>query len=162
MSSQSAGILLYRRKNEIVETLLVHPGGPFWSMKDLGAWSIPKGEYGEGEDAARAARREFEEELGRPPPDGDHLALGEVVQAGGKRVRAWALAGDFDTSAMRSNMFEMEWPPHSGKRALFPEIDRAAWFGLDVAAQKIVPAQRAFLDRLAELASTPPRDPSQA
>lgn len=153
MPSRSAGIMLYRQRGETLEVLLVHPGGPFWARKDLGAWSIPKGEYAEGEDPSAAARREFEEELGHTPPPGDLLPLGEVVQSGGKRVQCWALAGVFEVAALRSNLFELEWPPHSGKRMQFPEVDRAAWFDPALAAERIIPAQKAFLDRLAALLS---------
>ncbi|GLS18913.1 NTP pyrophosphohydrolase [Labrys miyagiensis] len=161
MPSRSAGIMLYRQRSETLEVLLVHPGGPFWARKDLGAWSIPKGEYAEGEDPSAAARREFEEELGHALPPGDLLPLGEVVQSGGKRVQGWALAGDFEVTALRSNLFELEWPPHSGKRMQFPEVDRAAWLDPALAAEKIIPAQKAFLDRLvALLAGRRPASPS--
>jgi predicted NUDIX family NTP pyrophosphohydrolase len=128
--------------------LLVHPGGPFWAKKDAGAWSIPKGEYVDGEeDPLACARREFEEELGTPAP-GDLVPLGEVRQKSGKRVTAWAAAGDLDPTGVASNTFTMEWPPRSGRMQEFPEIDRAAWFALDEAREKINPAQAAFLDRL--------------
>lgn len=130
--------------------LLVHPGGPLWARKDAGAWSIPKGEIEAGESAFAVAQREFGEELGLAPP-GDpaaYQALGEVRQKSGKLVVAWAVAGDLDAAAARSNTFEMEWPPRSGHRALFPEVDRAAWFTLDEARRRINPAQAAFLDRL--------------
>jgi predicted NUDIX family NTP pyrophosphohydrolase len=125
-------------------------GGPFWARKDAGAWSIPKGEYGEDEDARAAARREFGEELGTPPPDGPWLELGEVRQRAGKVVTAWAVEGDFDVSTLRSNRFTIEWPPRSGRQAEFPEIDRAAWFDLATARARIVAAQAVFLDRLAD------------
>jgi predicted NUDIX family NTP pyrophosphohydrolase len=128
--------------------LLVHPGGPFWAKKDAGAWSIPKGEYVEDEeDPLACARREFEEELGTPPPD-DLVPLGEVRQRSGKRVTAWAAAGDLDPAGIASNTFTMEWPPRSGRMQEFPEVDRAAWFALDEARERINPAQAAFLDRL--------------
>jgi predicted NUDIX family NTP pyrophosphohydrolase len=130
--------------------LLGHMGGPFWARKDAGAWSIPKGEYGEDEDARAAARREFGEELGTPPPDGPWLELGEVRQRAGKVVTAWAVEGDFDVSTLRSNTFTIEWPPRSGRQAEFPEIDRAAWFDLATARARIVAAQAVFLDRLAD------------
>ena len=143
---RSAGILLYRRRDGI-EVLLVHPGGPFWRKKDLGAWSIPKGEYVQGEDPLAVAKREFEEETGASVT-GDVLALGEVVQRGGKRVTAFGLEGDLDPTALRSNAFEMEWPPRSGRRQSFPEIDRAEWFSPEDAQQKILPAQRPFIARL--------------
>ena len=129
----------------------MHPGGPFWARKDEGAWSIPKGEYEPGEDPLAAARREFAEELGSPPPGGDVRDLGEVVQKGGKRVRAWAVEGDFDPATIVSNTFEIEWPPRSGRRRSFPECDRAEWFTLDAAGAKLLGAQRPFLDRLRRL-----------
>jgi predicted NUDIX family NTP pyrophosphohydrolase len=142
---RSAGILLHRRG----EVLLVHPGGPFWSKRDHGAWSIPKGEYGDGEDPLAAARREFEEELGSPlPADAELRPLGEVRQKSGKVVVCWAVEGDLDATAAHSNTFEMEWPPRSGRRQAFPEIDRAEWFPLARAREKLVPAQAAFVDRL--------------
>lgn len=128
--------------------LLVHPGGPFWARRDAGAWSIPKGEIDPGEDPLAAARREFAEELGSPPPDGAALALGEVRQKSGKRVSAWTLAGDLDPATVTSNTFTMEWPPRSGRTQEFPEVDRAQWFSLDTAREKLIAAQAAFLDRL--------------
>lgn len=144
---QSAGILLYRTGRDGVEVLLVHPGGPFWARKEEGAWSIPKGEFGEGEAPLEAARREFEEETG-VRPEGDALELRPIRQAGGKMVHAWAVRGDFDPATLRCNTFSLEWPPRSGRTAEFPEVDRAAWFSLDAARQKINPGQRAFLDQL--------------
>jgi predicted NUDIX family NTP pyrophosphohydrolase len=150
---RSAGILLHRRgSNGEREVLLVHPGGPFWAKKDAGVWSIPKGEYDDSEDARAAALREFAEEIGAPPPDGDLVALGEIRQRSGKTVVAWALEGDADADAIRSNTFTMEWPPRSGSMREFPEIDRAGWFGLDEAREKILPAQAPLLDRLDEQA----------
>jgi predicted NUDIX family NTP pyrophosphohydrolase len=151
--ARSAGILLYRNHGDHLEVLLVHPGGPFWSKRDEGAWSIPKGEYLDGEDALAAARREFEEELGSVAPDGESADLGEIRQKSGKIVRAWALAGDLDASTVVSNTCEVEWPPRSGKRIEIPEVDRAEWFGLDDARVKINPAQAALIDRLAERVS---------
>jgi predicted NUDIX family NTP pyrophosphohydrolase len=148
---RSAGILLYRDGAGGVEILLVHPGGPFWAKKDAGAWSIPKGEHEAGEDALAAALREFAEETGSAPAPGELTDLGTVRQKSGKVVRAWALAGDIDADAIRSNTFALEWPPRSGRRAEFPEVDRAAWFGLAEARERINPAQAAFLDRLREL-----------
>jgi len=145
---RSAGILLHRRREGGTEVLLVHPGGPFWAKRDHGAWSIPKGEYGAEEDALAAARREFEEELGVPPPDGPALELGEVRQKGGKLVRAWALEGDLDPTAIVSNTCPVEWPPRSGRWIEVPEVDRAQWFSLDQARERINPAQAALLDRL--------------
>jgi predicted NUDIX family NTP pyrophosphohydrolase len=131
------------------EVLLVHPGGPFWARRDAGAWSIPKGEYGPDEDPVACALREFEEELGAPPPAAEDLVeLGTITQRGGKRVTAWAAPGDLDPDAIRSNTFTMEWPPRSGQTREFPEIDRAAWLGLEEAREKINPAQADLLDRL--------------
>ena len=146
--AQSAGLLLYRVRAGRPEVLLGHMGGPFWARKDEAAWSLFKGEYAEGEDPLAAARREFEEETGTPPPDGSPLALGEVRQASGKRVVAWALEGDFDPASLRSNTFTVEWPPRSGRKAEFPEVDRAEWFDLATARRKLVKAQAAFVDRL--------------
>jgi predicted NUDIX family NTP pyrophosphohydrolase len=148
--ARSAGLLLYRRGADGLEVLLVHPGGPFWTRRDLGAWSIPKGEYADEEDALAAARREFAEELGAPPPEGEMLDLGEIRQKSGKLVHAWALAGDLDVERVQSNQFEMEWPPRSGRRQSFPEVDRAAWFGLTEARERINPGQAELLDRLRE------------
>lgn len=153
--SDSAGILLYRRAaGDALEVLLVHPGGPFWARRDAGAWSIPKGEYvPETEDALAAARREFQEELGSAPAaavGADTLDLGQVVQKNGKRVRAFALEGDLDPTTITSNTFPLEWPPRSGRIRKFPEIDRAEWFGLEVAREKLIPAQTPLLDRLNE------------
>ena len=137
-------------RGSAVEVLLIHPGGPFWKRRDDGAWSIPKGEIEPGETALDVARREFREELGAEPPDGELEELGLVRQAGGKIVRAWAAEGDFDVGGLRSMTFDMEWPPRSGRKATFPEVDRAEWFAIDVARRKILDAQRTFLDRLAE------------
>lgn len=150
MSRNSAGVLLYRVRDGAVEVLLVHPGGPFWVNKDQGAWSVPKGEVGADELPFDAARREFEEETGTSP-DGDFVALSPVKQKGGKTVHAWAVAGDLDPAAIRSNTFEMEWPPRSGKRRAFPEVDRAGWFSLDEARERILKAQAPLLDELARL-----------
>jgi len=140
--------------------LLVHPGGPFWSKRDDGAWSIPKGEIEPGEAPLQVALREFREELGQDPPGGETLHLGSVRQAGGKIVHAWAVAGDFDAGRMKSNSFEIEWPPRSGKKQAFPEVDRAGWFDLEVARRKVLPAQAVFLDRLERAAAgaPPPSD----
>ncbi len=146
MAKRSAGILLFRR--DPLEVLLVHPGGPFWAKKDLGAWSIPKGEHNEGEDAMACAIREFTEETGSQPSPGELTDLGTIKQKAGKIVQAWALEGDLDAAAVVSNTFSMQWPPRSGKFQDFPEVDRAEWFGLDDAAQRINPAQAAFLERL--------------
>ena len=147
MPPRSAGIILYRRRGAGIEVLLVHPGGPFWARKDLGAWSIPKGEYETGDDPLQAAKREFEEELGVVPV-GECIDLGELVQPSRKIVRAYALQGDFDPSTLKSNLFEMEWPPRSGRTASFPEVDRAEWFTAAQAREKILSGQRGFIDRL--------------
>jgi predicted NUDIX family NTP pyrophosphohydrolase len=145
---RSAGILLYRRRAGALEVLLVHPGGPFWAKKDLGAWSIPKGEHDASEDARACALREFEEEIGSAPHPGELAELGEVRQKSGKVVAAWALEGDLDPVTVRSNTFTMQWPPRSGQMQEFPEVDRAGWFGVADARERINPAQAAFLDRL--------------
>jgi predicted NUDIX family NTP pyrophosphohydrolase len=128
--------------------LLVHPGGPFWAKKDAGAWSIPKGEYDEGEDPRACAAREFEEELGSPLPPGDLEELGTVKLRSGKQITAFAVAGDLDADAIHSNTFTLEWPPRSGRMQEFPEVDRAGWFGLDEAREKLNPAQAKLIDRL--------------
>ncbi len=146
----SAGILLYRTGGGATEVLLVHPGGPFWARRDAGVWSIPKGEYEDGEDPRACALREFEEETGSALPPGELIDLGSVKQRGGKVVSAWAAEGDLDADAVRSNTFTMEWPPRSGRTAEFPEVDRAGWFDPDSARDKLNPAQTAFLDRLLE------------
>ena len=150
MPRRSAGILLHRDGPHGPEVLLVHPGGPFWANKDAGAWSIPKGEHEADEDAQACALREFAEETGSAPAPGELTDLGEVRQKSGKHVRAWALAGDLDPGTIRSNTFEIEWPPRSGRRQAFPEVDRAAWFAPAEAAEKLVPAQVAFVERLLE------------
>jgi predicted NUDIX family NTP pyrophosphohydrolase len=131
--------------------LLVHPGGPLWARRDAGAWSIPKGEYAGDEDPLLAARREFEEELGTPPPTGEARDLGEIRQKSGKLVRAWAIEGDLDAERIVSNSCQVEWPPRSGRLIEIPEVDRAEWFTLKLARQKINPAQVALLERLAAL-----------
>jgi predicted NUDIX family NTP pyrophosphohydrolase len=144
----SAGVLLFRRAGDDLQVLLVHPGGPFWTKRDLGAWSIPKGECEAGEDPRAAAWREFGEELGTPVPDGEALELGEIRQKAGKIVLAWAVAADLDPDQIASNTFEMEWPPRSGRTQSFPEVDRAGWFGLADARERINPAQVVLLERL--------------
>ena len=149
MPQRSAGILLHRRGPAGPEVLLVHPGGPFFARRDDGAWSIPKGLYEDDEEPLAAARREFAEELGSPCPDGPAIELGEIRQRNGKRVIAWAVEGDLDAGAITSNSFELEWPPRSGRRQQFPEVDRAAWFTLDEARVKILAAQAPLLVRLA-------------
>jgi len=147
MAGHSAGILLYRLTEGGLRVLLVHPGGPFWASKDAHAWTIPKGSIEPGESPEAAALREFEEETGSAA-GGDLRALGDIVQAGGKRVTAFACEGDFDIGRLESNLFELEWPPGSGRKSYFPEIDRAAWFTLPAAREKILASQRPLLDRL--------------
>jgi predicted NUDIX family NTP pyrophosphohydrolase len=145
----SAGLLLYRFDSEgELHVLVVHPGGPFWAKKDDGAWSLPKGEYELGEEPLTVAEREFEEELGRPPPSGPRRDLGELDQSSAKRVHAWAIKGDLDTEHIVSNTFDIEWPPKSGTIVSFPEVDRAAWFSLPEARIKLLSGQVGFLDRL--------------
>lgn len=150
MTAVSAGILLYHCLKGELQVLLVHPGGPFWRRRDLGAWSIPKGERRPGEDCEAAARREFAEELG-DRPSGALQPIGEIRQRGGKHVEAFALEGDFDVAGLRSNTFQISWPPGSGRMASFPEIDRAAWFTLPTAREKILASQLPLLDRLERL-----------
>ncbi|HEX3123989.1 MAG TPA: NUDIX domain-containing protein [Rhodanobacteraceae bacterium] len=149
MAKRSAGILLYKRSAGALLVLLAHPGGPFWQKRDLGAWTIPKGEYEPGELPEDAARREFREELG-VDAIGPLQPLGEVAQKGGKHVTAFALEGDFDVSVLPSNTFELEWPPRSGRAATFPEVDRVEWMTLETARTKILPGQVPLLDRLVE------------
>lgn len=149
MAARSAGLVLYRRgPGGNVEVLAVHPGGPFWARRDEGAWSFPKGEYADGEDPLAAARREFAEELGVEPPDGEVVPLGEVRQKAGKVVIAFAVEGDLDVGAIVSNTFEMEWPRGSRRVRAFPEVDRAGWFTPEVARTKLVAAQVELVDRL--------------
>ena len=152
----SAGILLWRRRSGGIEVLLGHPGGPFFARKDAGHWTVLKGEIEPGEEPEAVARREFAEETGSPPPEGPLVDLGEIRQRGGKVVRAWAVEGDLDPAGAVSNTFEMEWPPRSGRRQAFPEIDRVAWFDPVEARARILPAQAPFLDRLAEALGDPP------
>ena len=141
----SAGILLYRLRATGPEVFLVHPGGPFWARRDLGAWSVPKGEVGEGEDLLEAAKREFFEETGGRV-EGEFIQLAPLRQRSGKVVHAWAVEGDLDASSITSNTFAIEWPPRSGKSRMFPEVDRAGWFTLPEAREKLLPGQRPFLD----------------
>lgn len=149
MAKRSAGLLLYRSGPDgAVEVLIAHPGGPFWARKDEGAWSIPKGEQPDGEDPWVTARREFVEEIGLDPPDGERLDLGVVRQAGGKVVTAFAVCGDLDITDAQSNTFELEWPPRSGKLQEFPEVDRVGWFTVAQARTKLLAGQRPLLDRL--------------
>lgn len=147
MPKISAGLLMYRIRNQQIEVLLVHPGGPFWAKKDTGAWSIPKGELSPGEDPLAAARREFREELGLEP-QGQFVPLCAVTQKAGKTVQAWAVEGDCDPTTLRSNTFRLEWPPRSGKLREFPEVDRAAFFGLREAKEKINSGQAELLEEL--------------
>jgi predicted NUDIX family NTP pyrophosphohydrolase len=147
MAKTSAGILMYRRQATAVDVLIVHPGGPFWKNKDVGAWSIPKGEFLPGQDPLKTAKREFKEELGKAVT-GKFVELRPVFQAGGKIVYAWAVEGDLDTSTIKSNEFEMEWPPKSGRMAKFPEVDRAEWVELAIAREKLIHAQTGFIDQL--------------
>lgn len=149
MAKRSAGLLLYRKRASGLEVLIVHPGGPFWAKKDLGAWSIPKGEYGEEEDPRQAAIREFEEETGvATDADGKFLPLGEIRQASAKLISVWAREGDLDARKIHSNTFSMEWPPKSGTMAEFPEVDRAEWVSIETAREKLVKGQVEFLNRL--------------
>ena len=150
MPRRSAGILLYRLAGDAPQVLLVHPGGPFWARKDAGVWSIPKGEYDDAEDPLACALREFEEETGTALDPAEPLDLGSVTQRSGKVVTAWAAEGDLDAASISSNTFTMEWPPRSGTSAEFPEVDRAGWFGLEEAREKLNPAQVELVDRLAE------------
>lgn len=153
MAKQSAGVLLYRVRERRLEVFLVHPGGPFWAGKDVGAWSIPKGEAGPGEDLLTRAKLEFAEETGFAAPNALQ-ALRPIKQAGGKVVHAWAAEGNVDAAALRSNSFTLEWPPRSGRQQIFPEVDRAAWFTLAEAREKINKGQIALLDQLEQLLAT--------
>ncbi|MBT2466668.1 NUDIX domain-containing protein [Streptomyces sp. ISL-66] len=151
-AKRSAGLLLFRESAAAgTEVLLGHMGGPFWERRDGGAWSIPKGEYGPEEDPRDAARREFEEEIGLPPPKGPYLPLGEVRMTGGKVVTIWAVRGDLDPALAVPGTFSMEWPPKSGRTADFPELDRVEWFAPPAARDKLVVSQIRFLERLLEL-----------
>ena len=150
MPKQAAGILLYRQTAEGLEVLLAHPGGPLWAKKDLGAWTIPKGQFGDDESALAAAKREFEEEMGSPAR-GEFAELGSIRQPSGKIVHAFTAESDFDVKAVKSNLFTLEWPPRSGKYGHFPEVERAEWFSIDEARRKILKGQEPFLDRLLAL-----------
>lgn len=150
MAPQSAGLLMYRKRDGVLEVFLVHPGGPFWAKKDLWSWSIPKGQYGPDETPLDAARREFAEETACPSQD-DLLSLTPLRQPGGKVIAVWAFQGDCDAAASRSNTFTMEWPPGSGRQQEFPEVDRAAWFSLEEAKQKINQGQLGFLEELQQI-----------
>jgi predicted NUDIX family NTP pyrophosphohydrolase len=147
---QAAGILLYRRGRTGLEVLLAHPGGPLWARKDAGAWTLPKGQFTEGELPLNAAKREFEEEMGSPPT-GDFQPLGTIKQPSGKIIHAWAAEADFDARTVKSNLFSMEWPPKSGRMGEFPEVDRAGWFSIEEARHKIIKGQAPFLERLLEI-----------
>lgn len=157
MPKQAAGILLYRRGDRGLEVLLAHPGGPLWAKKDLGAWTVPKGQFTDAESPIAAARREFEEEMGSAPGGGtpvDFVELGTIKQPSGKIVHVFVGESDFDVTTVSSNLFELEWPPRSGQRAKFPEVDRAGWFSIDEARRKILKGQQPFLDRLLALLSS--------
>ena len=154
MARLSAGLLLYRRRRGVLEVFLVHPGGPFWAGKEAGAWSIPKGEFSPGEEPLAAARREFGEETGFTAA-GEFLPLNPLKQPSGKIIQAWAVAGDCDPGAIRSNTFTLEWPPRSGRRQEFPEVDRAAWFTLAGAREKISQGQAGFLEELRQILGEP-------
>jgi predicted NUDIX family NTP pyrophosphohydrolase len=160
MASTSAGLLLYRYREGVIEVLIVHPGGPFFRRRDEGAWSIPKGECSARETDLQVALREFEEELGTPPPQPPFASLGSLRQAGGKSVYAWAARGEFDVEHLNSNTFELEWPPRSGRLHRFPEVDRAGWFGIAAAGRKILAAQRPFLNRLMAVVPHEPEYPA--
>ena len=147
--TRSAGVLLYRIRHGSLEVFLVHPGGPYWAGKDAGAWTIPKGEIDEGEDALTTARREFNEETGSPV-SGEFLPLRPCKQSGGKVVQAWAVEGEIDADSVHSNLFSMEWPPRSGKQQEFPEVDRGEWFSIAAGREKLIPGQIGFLDELEE------------
>ena len=150
MAKHSAGLLLYRKTKDLLEIFLVHPGGPLWAKKDLGSWSIPKGEFDQQEEALLAAKREFHEETGFPAPQGEYLPLKPVRQKSGKIVHAWAVEAEVDAEHVHSNDFEMEWPPRSGKVQSFPEIDRATWYSVEEAQQKINPGQVGLIQELLE------------
>jgi predicted NUDIX family NTP pyrophosphohydrolase len=150
MAKKSAGLLVFRRPIDRIEVLLVHPGGPLWAKKDEGAWSIPKGEIDEGENALTAAKREFAEELGSPVA-GEFIPLAPIRQTSGKLVQAWAVEGDFDRATFRSGTFSMEWPPKSGRRQDFPEVDRVEWFTIEIARVKINKGQVPLLDQLVRI-----------
>ena len=156
-TKQSAGLLMYRKRGEAVEVLLVHPGGPFWAKKDLGSWSIPKGEFDEDEDPLKAARREFEEETGFLPT-GNFIRLGAIKQPSGKLIHAWAFEGDLDAKKTKSNTFSLEWPPQSGKQQEFPEVDRVEWFSIEAARERIIKGQIEFIDELLRILESDPPD----
>lgn len=153
MVKKSAGLLLYRIKNNLMEILLVHPGGPFWQKKDIGSWSIPKGEVEEGEELLKAAFRETEEETGLKPDENQVFPLNPVKQKSGKIIYAFALKTDVKIDLIKSNLFEMEWPPRSGKKKSFPEVDKVEWFSIEEAKKKIVPGQMAIIGQLEQIAN---------
>jgi predicted NUDIX family NTP pyrophosphohydrolase len=153
MPKKSAGLLMYRRRRGVLEVFLVHPGGPFWQKKDAGSWSIPKGEYMPGEDPLEVAKREFHEETSFKA-SGQFIPLTPQKQPSGKIITAWTFEGDCDASAIKSNTFLMEWPPRSGRQLEFPEVDRAGWFSISVAKEKIIKGQSGFLDELAQILKT--------
>ncbi len=150
MPKMSAGLLMYRRRRGTLEVFLIHPGGPFWQKKDTGSWSIPKGEYEAGENPLETAKREFQEETGFRA-SGEFIPLTPRKQPGGKTISAWAFRGDGDASAVKSNTFSMEWPPRSGRQREFPEVDRADWFSIPAAKEKILKGQSGFLDELVQI-----------
>jgi len=164
MTKRSAGILVYRRRNKIIEILLGHPGGPYWAKKDASAWSVPKGEVEEHEGLLMAARREFAEELGQPAPEGKYIELGSTKISSGKEIFVWAIEDDLDVSRIVSNMVTIEWPPRSGKQIEIPELDRAVWVSLEAASTKLHKGQAVFVQRLAEklgeMLETPPEQQS--
>lgn len=162
MKKLSAGLLVYRFRDETPQVLIAHMGSPWWAKKDKGAWSIPKGEYEDGDDPLATAQREFKEELGLPAPEGELVELGAIEQKNNKTVTAWAVEADLDVSNTKSNTFTMEWPPRSGKQVEFPEIDRAEYFDLETAAQKLIPEQVELINRLRQyLAVEPPAKPAE-
>ena len=155
MGRQSAGLVMYRYRNSILEVFLVHPGGPYWAKKDDGSWSIPKGEYSDEEDLLATAKREFKEETSYDA-EGEFMSLTPIKQPGGKLISAWALEGDCDASSIKSNTFQMEWPPKSGSKAEFPEVDRAEWFPITVAKKKLLRGHVGFIDELCKILNYDP------
>jgi predicted NUDIX family NTP pyrophosphohydrolase len=153
MAKQSAGLLMYRRRNGLIEVFLVHPGGPFWAKKDFGSWSVPKGEFAQDEDALGAARREFLEETGCRELEGELIPLAPIRQPSGKLIHVWAFEGECDAGAVKSNTFSIEWPPGSGKLEEFPEVDRAGWFTFQAAKEKIIRGQAGFIKEFERIIS---------
>lgn len=160
MAKQSAGILLYRFRDNQLQVFLIHPGGPFFSKKDNGVWSVPKGEFNNDENPLDAAKREFLEETGQPV-NGKFIVLKPIIQKAGKKVYAWAVEGDIDHKSIVSNLFEMEWPPRSGKKQTFPEADKSAWFEIEVAKTKVNPAQADFIEELVAIVNSSKRFPKE-